>query len=350
MVAETFKVLVVDDSSFMRRYICDLLNDDPKIEVIDTAFNGVDALEKIKSLSPDVVTMDIEMPEMDGLTALKHIMAKKPTPVIMLSSATVAGAHSTIRALELGAVDFVTKPSGMISLDLEKIQNELLKKVKIAAEAKRRMVLAPVIPQCESLTEVKVSSSQQQLNTIVAIGTSTGGPTALLNILSRLPGHLPAAVIVVQHMPAGFTASLANRLNSLCAIGVKEAEQGEEVRPGIVYVAPGSQHLEIIETPKGLTVSLTENISGTRDCPSVDRMMGSIAKCNVDKFGLLLTGMGKDGAQGMKWIKETGGVTIAQNELTSMVYGMPRAAVEKGCVDYITPISEIAALLVKLIN
>ncbi|KNZ70864.1 response regulator receiver modulated CheB methylesterase [Thermincola ferriacetica] len=359
-----YTVLVVDDSFFMTQFISDLLHQDPDIQVVGTAFNGAEALEKAEKLGPDVITMDVEMPVMNGLEALREIMRKTPTPVIMLSNCTQIGAESTIKALELGAVDFVTKPSGQISLDLEKVQDELIKKVKIAADAKKMLYPGNRVTNEDLRAQNKITENEktawddgilfQGFNParmkVVAIGASTGGPKALQTILPQLPENFPAAVIVAQHMPSGFTRSLASRLNEVCPLTVKEAEDGERLQPGTVYISPGGWHTVIQEDSAGCFVRLQENKPPTGNCPSIDTLMASLARCKVSKIGLLLTGMGKDGVVGLQQIQANGGLTIVEDKSTCIIFGMPKAAIENGCADYVVPVSDVAKLLLELLN
>lgn len=347
-----FRVLVVDDSSFMRKFISDILSTNRQLEVIGTAINGHEAVQKTIELKPDVVTLDIEMPEMDGLEALRILMQKCPTPVVMLSNQTRVGAEATVRALELGAVDFVAKPSGNISLDLDKIQDELILKVKVAARTYQQVAKYNDSQEVGPLKveKPKISTGQTlALQKLVAIGTSTGGPRALQTILSRISGTISAGILIVQHMPKGFTGSLAKRLDELCQIRVKEAEEGDEVVAGTAYLAPGDRHLELKKTGDKLIVNLTDSepVSGHR--PSVDIMMNSVVECGLPVIGVLLTGMGSDGVKGLTRIKESNGETIAEDQSTCVVWGMPRVAVEKNVADRVVPLPEIAGEIFKLL-
>jgi len=347
-----YRVLVVDDSSFMRKFICDIISTNRRLEVIDTAANGIEAVQKTIALKPDVITLDIEMPEMDGLEALSRIMQKCPTPVVMLSNQTRIGAEATVKALELGAVDFIAKPSGNISLDLDKIQDELILKVKVAARAYQR-VLNYTDMQTEPLADTdkyKASSGKTlPLQKLVVIGTSTGGPRALQTILSRMPGNIPAGVVIVQHMPKGFTKSLALRLNDISQLKVKEAEDGEEIKAGTAYLAPGDKHLILIRAGHKVFVKLTDTqpVGGHR--PSVDVMMNSAVTCGLPIVGVLLTGMGSDGVEGLTRIKAVKGMTIAEDQSTCVVWGMPRAAMESNVADRILPLPDIAGEIFNLL-
>ncbi|MBF8983074.1 chemotaxis response regulator protein-glutamate methylesterase [Lutibacter sp. B2] len=351
------KVLVVDDSAFMRKVITDWINLDEELKVVGTARNGKDAIQKIKQLSPDVVTMDVEMPIMNGLETLKWIMNNCPLPVVMLSSITKEGAEATIKALELGAVDFITKPTNIFKMNEEEIKQLVIEKVRIAANVtirknridEKKIPAYRTVRETSKTNELKVRSSC--INKIVAIGTSTGGPKALQEVIPHLSKNIPASVVVVQHMPAGFTKSLAERLNNLSQINVKEAENNEILLPGYAYIAPGGYHLKVNKDKNKYVINLTKEnpVSGHR--PSVDAMLDSLAKCTTDNvIAVIMTGMGSDGADGMKKIKMQKGYTIAQDEESCVVYGMPKSAVNLGCIDEITPLQEIAKKINKILE
>jgi len=335
------RVLIVDDSIVMRRIISDLLSKDGEIEVVGTARNGVEALEQVRQLDPDVVTMDIEMPVMDGLTALQHIMAESPRPVVMLSSMDKRQTDITLKSLDLGAVDFIPKTSGSLSLDLERNSQYILDKIKAAARAKvapRRFPAGSVQPA----PQLALSGDW-----VVVIGASTGGPKALPEVLSRLPANLPAAVLVVQHMPEGFTRSFAERLNWVSALEVKEAEEGEEIKKGKVYIAPGNRHLLL----DGTVLRLDDGPRVNYVRPAVDVLMKSVAPLYGPRtIGVILTGMGADGAEGMRLIKDNGGKTVVQNEETCVVYGMPKAVVDLRAADRIVPLEDIAQAITIMIS
>lgn len=326
------RALIVDDSAFMRRVITDILHSEPGIEVVGTARNGEEAIKKIEKIRPDVVTMDVEMPVMNGLQALAVIMKDFPTPVVMLSAYTEKGGRETMEALELGAVDFIAKPSGPVSLNIEELREEILDKIKVASKS-RAKTRGPSKVESITLKRKRVGRDK-----IVIIGASTGGPQAIVDIFSRLPGDLLACFIIVQHMPPGFTTSFASRLNSKSTIRVKEAQDGDPLQAGSAYVAPGDYH--VLVKNGSLSVVKGLRLHGVR--PAIDFTMESAAKKYRDKVvGVLLTGMGVDGAAGMKAIKENGGATIAQDEMTSLVYGMPRAAINLDCVDAVRSLEEI---------
>jgi two-component system chemotaxis response regulator CheB len=346
----TTKVLVVDDSAFMRKIISDIIDEDIHLNVVGTARNGQDALQKINILKPDVITLDVEMPLMDGITTLEQIMTTNPVPVIMLSGLTSEGAEATVKALERGAVDFIAKPVG---INISQLKDELIYKIKTAAKVKvNKTIKHPDSRQPRRLIVSNLPVGKTALfgnaDKILVMGTSTGGPKALQEVLPLLPENFPAPILIVQHMPPGFTKSLANRLNSLCAIRVKEAEEGEVLYQGVAYIAPGDFHLTIAKDNYHLVVKLTTDplVNGHR--PSVSVMMESVCNNFHGKIiGVIMTGMGSDGVEGMKLIKEKKGITIAEAEETCVVFGMPKAAIQANCIDQIIPLHDIADETIK---
>jgi two-component system chemotaxis response regulator CheB len=334
------RVLVVEDSAFMRRAISDILNAEPGIEVLGTARDGAEGVEMCARLRPDVVTLDIEMPRVDGLSALEQIMGIRPTPVIMLSALAAEGAEATLRALELGAVDFVLKPSGSISLDIASLAAQLVAKAKIASAVNPHRLLRLRAQTPPRRHMAHGNPSDALMSGVVAIAASTGGPTALQQMVPRLPGDLPAAVLIVQHLPPGFTASLASRLNDTSAIHVEEAKAGTALSPAAAYLAPGGLHTSL--DPHG-SIQLDDSppVWGLR--PAADPLMISAARyAGAKTVGVVMTGMGHDGTEGMSRIKASGGRTIAQDEKSCVVYGMPRSAAEAGIVDIVAPLDRIA--------
>lgn len=324
------RVLVVDDSVFMRKIVSDMLNSDPKIEVCDIARNGIEAIEKIKELKPDAVTMDIEMPRMDGLTALEQIMRECPVPIVMLSTLTQRGADATFKALDLGAVDYVPKPSGAISLDVRKVRDEVVEKVKAATRAK--LTTHPHKKRAPLKYTPKAGKK------IIAIGTSTGGPSSLTEIIPQFPADTPP-MLIVQHMPAGFTSAFAERLNDESNITVKEAEDGDVVRQGLALLAPGDYHMTV-EIDGRVRLNKKTKIHGVR--PAVDPTMISAAKVyKSNVVGVIMTGMGRDGSDGVVAIKKNNGFVIAQDEDSCVIYGMSQEACRTGCVDQVVPLSQI---------
>ncbi|HTT20423.1 MAG TPA: chemotaxis response regulator protein-glutamate methylesterase [Candidatus Sulfotelmatobacter sp.] len=320
------RVLVVDDSALMRKLIPQMLAGDEAIDVVGTAMDGSFCLKKIEELKPNVVTLDLEMPGMNGIDTLKEIMRHNPVPVIVFSSHSIEGASVTMKALGLGAFDFVTKPKDA-SAHMAETARELIAKVKAAADCK----LKPrVLPGARPKPE-KIVAPSGAPNKIVAIGVSTGGPQALEFVLSQLPGNFPGAITVVQHMPDGFTDMFARRLDEVCPLRVKEAQSGDLLLPGRVLICPGSRHMKVKRLPLGDIAVLSDEprVNGHR--PSVDVLLKSVAEeFHTNAVGVLMTGMGDDGAEGLGAIKREGGMTIAQSEESCVVYGMPKAAIERG--------------------
>ncbi len=345
------KVLIVDDSAFMRNTLSSMLASDPEIKIIGTARNGLEAIENVERLKPDIVTMDVEMPIMDGISALKQIMEKTPVPVIMVSSITSEGAKATLDALDLGAVDFIPKNLSDLSLNIVKIKEILIDKIKHIAKsdfAKKRTRPATVSKSIETPKVMPVRTTGERRVNIVSIGSSTGGPGALQSIIPKLPKDFPVPVVIAQHMPPNFTRQFAERLNQLSKIRVKEAEDGEVVRQGVVLIAPGKGHMRVARR-SGLetVVRISEDKEGFTYRPSVDALMSSVAEYFPGRsLGVILTGMGNDGIKGLTAMKKTGGRVFAQNEETCIVYGMPKAAVDAGIADKVLPLEEIAGEII----
>jgi len=320
------RVLVVDDSALMRKLIPQMLVVDEAIDVVGTAMDGSFCLKKIEELKPNVVTLDLEMPGMNGIDTLKEIMRHKPVPVIVFSSHSTEGASVTMKALGLGAFDFVTKPKDA-SAHMTETARELIAKVKAAADCK----LKPRMTSGSPAKPEKAPAPSGAPNKIVAIGVSTGGPQALEFVLSQLPGDFPGAITVVQHMPDGFTDMFARRLDEVCPLRVREAQSGDLLLPGRVLICPGSRHMKVKRLPLGDIAVLSDEprVNGHR--PSVDVLLRSVAEeFRQNAVGVLMTGMGDDGAEGLGAIKREGGMTIAQSEESCVVYGMPKAAIERG--------------------
>jgi len=342
----------------MRKVIKDIINSDPLMQVVGTAKNGQEALLKVELLCPDVITMDIEMPEMDGLTALEILMETNPVPVVMLSNLTQLGAKATIKALQLGAVDFIPKPSGAISLDIATISEEIINKVKTAASAHvipSTRTAAHLITERVDKTSFKGNSGENQLDKLVLIGASTGGPKALQQIISALPGDIDAALLLVQHMPAGFTKSLAERLNASSSISVKEAEDGEPILTGHAYVAPGGYHMRVHQQklPLGdrMVIKLQQDEPRAGHRPSINEMFLSVAAQFAGEVtGVILTGMGNDGTAALPALRNKGAWIIAEDQSSCVIYGMPKSAIESGYVNEVLPLSEISAAIVKLLQ
>lgn len=349
MSSDRPRVLVVDDSAFMRRMTTQIIEGSREFTVVGTARNGYDALKQVHALEPDIVTLDVDMPELDGLQALGYIMSEAPRPVVMLSAGTTSTGHeATFRALELGAVDFVMKPSGSISLDLVSITDRLIGALRAAVAANPaglRMLPRPVPIRATPMVGVLRATQ------VVAIASSTGGPRALAAIAPQLSRHLSAAVLIVQHMPAGFTKSMAERLDAVCPLPVVEAEEGEPIVGGRVYVAPGGIHMVVKRDAVGPVIGFDSSppVWGVR--PAADRLFDSVAA----EFGrsatcVVLTGMGRDGAAGARAIRQAGGQTIIQDRETATIYGMPQAAMQIAGADRVVPLSGVANAIVELVE
>ncbi|HRZ26603.1 MAG TPA: chemotaxis response regulator protein-glutamate methylesterase [Spirochaetota bacterium] len=355
-MADKIKVLIVDDSALFRKVISDILQTDPAIEIVGTANNGKSAVIKAQQLNPDVITMDIEMPIMDGLAALREIMTVKPRPVIMMSVLTQYGAEATFKALDMGAVDFVPKPSSVLSLSAEEIGDLLISKVKNVAGSHVRVGKeitqaggAGIQPAKQEKTAItKRYTAGSMSSRVVGIGTSTGGPSALLRVFQDFPENFPAPVVVVQHMPEGFTRAFSERLNLNSTLSVKEAEDGDRLLPGHAFIAPGHSHMTVEgrEGNRKIRVFQSEKVSGHR--PSIDVLFNSLAESTGKEcVSVIMTGMGKDGADGMLKIRQKGGFTLAQDEKTSVVFGMNRVAVNIGAVQEIVPLEDITKKIVE---
>jgi two-component system, chemotaxis family, protein-glutamate methylesterase/glutaminase len=349
---EKIKVLIVDDSALIRALLTEIINQADDMEVIATARDPLIAREKIRELQPDVITLDIEMPNMDGLEFLEKLMRLHPLPVLMISTHTLEGSAATLRALELGAVDFIAKPKVDIQNKLETYADEITEKIRVAAQANIRPLhgsstskplakatnISPVLTKKKS-ERAKPSKQKQPL---IVIGASTGGTEAIKEILIEMPADCPP-ILVVQHMPEGFTKSYAARLNSLCEIAVNEAVHGEPLRAGHAYLAPGGFHLTIVRSGGQYLCQISDDALVNHHRPSVDVLFNSVAKVSKNNaLGIILTGMGKDGAAGLKVLHDLGCKTFAQDEKSCVVFGMPKEAIARGAVDIVAPIDEIA--------
>lgn len=345
--ASMTRVLIADDSSFMRKSLRYILQADPSIEVIGAVPDGVEALRQTCSLRPDVVLMDIEMPQMDGLAALKRIMAECPTPVVILTGLAERDPALALKALDFGAVEFIAKPSGAISYDIEQMAGEILAKVKMAASVDVHKLKLRFAPQPDWQAPLSAAAAGK---TLVVIGASTGGPRAIMSVLSGLPHDLPAAILIIQHMGAKFLPSLADRLDAGSPLAVALARDGATIRPGQVLVAPWGFKTSIAAADAKKNIRLMPETPPGLLSPSIDHAMQSAALAyGRDVLGVLLTGMGSDGALGMQAIKAAGGATLAEDESSCVVFGMPRAAIELGCVDRVVPLEQIAATIRLLI-
>jgi two-component system chemotaxis response regulator CheB len=339
----TVRVLVVDDSALMRKLIPQILQADNSIEVVGTAMDGNFGLKKIEELKPQVITLDLEMPGMGGLDMLKEIMRKHRLPVIVVSSHSTQGASVTLKALALGAFDFVAKPND-VHARMPEIARDLIAKIKAAAQS-RGVQLTPAFEGSRTTDKVRLDSKKPPTR-IVAIGISTGGPQALQYVLSQLPGDFPGSIVVVQHMPEGFTEMFARRLDESCAISVKEAQSGDLLLAGRVLICPGSRHIKVKRLPLGDIVVLSDDprVNGHR--PSADVLFKSLAEeFKAKGVAAIMTGMGEDGAQGLGIVKAAGGMTLAQSEESCVVYGMPKAAIERGFAMRIVALDAMASTL-----
>lgn len=362
------RVLVVDDSRFFRRRVTEMLESDPQIKVIDSAENGVDAVSKASRLKPDVITMDVEMPVMDGITATRKIMAANPTAILMFSSLTTDGAKSTLDALDAGAVDFLPKRFEDISNDRDEARRVLCERVRAVGSQRRpvsRITTRPTgvekpVSSRDTLgsTSAKPSLEPSPLRRargvnlpkgktkLVAIGTSTGGPVALQNVLKQLPASFPVPIVLVQHMPGSFTKAFADRLNGACAINVREAKDGDELLPGLALLAPGGQQMVVEKRGGRSIVKITDSEPGQNYKPCVDVTFTSVAKSYPGvSLAVVLTGMGADGREGAKLIKQGGAQIWAQDEASCVVYGMPAAIIDAGLADHVLPLDDVGKTL-----
>ena len=358
-------VVVTDDSAFMRRAIQKMLEKEPEIRVVGTAASGEEGIEMVERLRPDVVTMDVEMPGIGGLEAARTIVERRGPPIIMVSALTRNGAETTLRALEAGAVDFIPKPDSAL-IDIVNVQRELVEKVKHfgARRAYLRAVRETTTIRRNLLTEAAVTrpapapppprahrtlAAGGGVFTCVAIGTSTGGPVALSQILPRLPANFPIPIVVVQHMPPGFTRPLAERLDSSSRVAVVEGSDGMPLEPGTAIIAPAGRQLRLQRSLGAVRVALDDEAQRALHVPSVDAMAASVGEMyGPGALGVILTGMGHDGVQGLRVLKERGGYVLGQDEATSVVYGMPRAAAAAGLVDRVVPLQAVARALCEL--
>ncbi|WP_229740600.1 protein-glutamate methylesterase/protein-glutamine glutaminase [Ornithinibacillus halotolerans] len=331
----------------MRKMITDILETDNKIKVIATARNGEDGIQKIKELTPDVVTMDIEMPVMDGLTALAQILNENPVPVVMLTSVFNNSANKTVKAITSGAVDFIQKPSGAISLDISKIKEEIISKVISASQVDITKLTTSIAP-------IELTTQRKRLSkSLIMIGTSTGGPRALQQLIQDLPKDLRSPILIVQHMPATFTKSLAERLNNLSDFHIKEAVHNEVIKERTIYIAPGDCHMKVRSFGSILKIELTSEPKISTYQPSVDILLQSVANIKgVNKLAVILTGMGNDGSEGIKLLKEKDPnvMILAESSKTAIINGMPKAAIKTNAVDYIVPINQMGEMIHALTN
>lgn len=346
------RVLIVDDSGFFRRRLTEIISSDPHLEVVGTAENGLQAIEQVKRLRPDVITMDIEMPEMDGITATRQIMAQFPTAILMLSTWSTEGAKATLDALEAGAVDFIPKRFSEISSNHDLAQQKLCLQLRYLATNFRKGIVPrpsaspkPLEPKANQISSNKIDKTLK----LVAIGTSTGGPVALQEILTKLPAHFPYPILLIQHMPATFTPSFAERLNNQCAIKVKQAENGDVLVAGTAYLAPGGEQMLLKGTKRQLRIELQASKPEQTYRPCIDITLSSIAEiCPAETLAIILTGMGSDGRDGCSKLKPLGASIWSQDEHSSTIYGMPMAIAKAGLADKILSLTDIAKQLSEL--
>ncbi len=342
------RVLIVDDSALMRQVLSEILRQDPEIAVVGSAPDPYVAWEKIKSLQPDVLTLDVEMPRMDGLTFLEKLMQSRPMPVLMVSSLTERGCETTLRALELGAVDFVTKPKVDVASGTVDLGAEIVEKVKGAARARVRTHRRPSAHASPAAPVVKPRLNFQTTHKVICIGASTGGTEALFAVLTAMPADAPG-IVIVQHMPAGFTTSFAQRLNNACQIRVKEAQDGDRILQGHALLAPGGNHMAVRRLGANFVVRVGPGQPVNRHCPSVDVLFRSAAThLGINAIGAILTGMGNDGAAGLLEMRRAGARTLAEDESTCVVFGMPREAIACGAAEQVVRLEEVAGRLMSL--
>jgi len=345
------RVLIIDDSALIRSLLTEIVSRQPDMEVVGAAPDPIVAREMIRATNPDVLTLDIEMPRMDGLDFLEKLMRLRPTPVIMVSTLTEKGADVTLRALELGAIDFVAKPKLGIAAGMQELGSEICDKIRVAARARMHRVTG--LPAAAALAGAKQAParfSSTSTEKLIAIGASTGGTEAIREVLVQLPADSPA-VLITQHMPPGFTRSFAARLDTLCRINVSEARDGERALPGHAYVAPGDRHLRLSRSGSNYMISVDEGPPVNRHRPSVEVLFQSVAAvAGSNALGVMLTGMGRDGASAMLEMKNAGSYNIAQDEASCVVFGMPREAIAAGGVDEVLPLSKIAPRIIERLS
>lgn len=367
-MAKQKKILIIDDSAFMRRVLSDIIGSDDRCTVVGTANNGKEGLEKINSLDPDVITLDIEMPIMDGLTMLEKLMKVKFKPVVLLSSLAKEGGEATLKALDLGAVDFICKPQNIFKVNSDEMKKDILDKVITASEIRRPLKSRITVPPRQKISPKYTPFATNTINQketiankptgsilmkkVVALGISTGGPRALQEVIPFIPANIAAGIVIVQHMPPGFTKSLADRLNTLSQINVKEAENGDIIKSGWAYVAPGDYQLLIEKKGSNLCIKLSSGPPVGGHKPAANVMMNSLSKTNYKNvISVIMTGMGCDGCEGIKNLKQNNNAyTIAQNEASCVVYGMPKAVVDAGFADKVLPLNEIAKEITKIVE
>jgi len=345
------RVLIVDDSGFFRRRIAEIFSADPHLEVVGAAVDGADAIVKVAELKPDVVTMDVEMPVLDGISAVRRIMATHPTPILMFSTLTQEGAKATFDALEAGAVDFLPKRLEDIASDQNEARRQLCARVRLIGARGlpgQHPVKTSAAAAGAPASAPRRTAARRGGYRVLAIGASTGGPAALQQLVAQLPSDFPLPVLIIQHMPATFTLAFAQRLDQLCQVRVREAADGDVLAPGMVYVAPGGRQMLVEEQPRGLVVRIQDAVEGQNYRPCIDLTYQSLAKVLPGQvLALVLTGMGADGREGARSLKQGGSVVWAQDEASCVVYGMPAAVVEAGLADHVVPLAAMGAGLIQ---
>ena len=352
---DKIKVLIVDDSALVRKLLTEMLSSERGIEVVGSAADPYIAREKIKELQPDVLTLDVEMPRMDGLTFLQNLMRLRPMPVVMVSSLTEQGADVTLRALETGAIDFITKPKIDLAEGLTEYKDDLIEKIKTAAGVSKTALLMRSSSlkvaekhTADAVIEKKAAKHYRTTDRLIAIGASTGGTEAIKDVLLGIPPDSPG-IVITQHIPEGFSEPFAKRMDKMCVIKVKEAEDGEQILPGHAYIAPGNVHLMVIRDGAKYRCKINDGPPVNRHKPAVDVLFRSVAQnAGPNAVGVILTGMGNDGADGLYEMQQAGAKTIAQDEKTSVVWGMPGEAVKRGGVDFILPLGKVCRKMIEL--
>jgi two-component system, chemotaxis family, protein-glutamate methylesterase/glutaminase len=343
------RVLIIDDSALVRSLLTEIVNREPDLEAIGAAPDPLVARDMIRTLNPDVLTLDIEMPKMDGLDFLERLMRLRPTPVVMVSTLTDRGAEATLKALELGAIDFVSKPRLAVAAGLQALAADICDKIRVASRVRLHRRVLPAATDAAAgnppVKSVPACYSRVSTEKLIAIGASTGGTEAIRDVLSRLGADSPA-VLITQHMPAGFTRSFAARLNTLCKMTVSEAQDGERVLPGHAYIAPGDRHMRLARSGANYVIELDDGPPVNRHRPSVEVLFSSVASvAGQNALGVMLTGMGRDGAAAMLEMKHAGCFNLAQDEASCVVFGMPKEAIAAGAVDEVLPLTQIAGRL-----
>lgn len=343
------EVVIVDDSALIRNLLKEILEEQDDIKVTGLARDPIEAREIIRQVNPDVITLDVEMPKMHGLDFLDKLMRLRPMPVVMISTLTTMGSDTTIRALELGAIDFIAKPKVGVSSELKAYSEEICTKIRIAAQAGPRLAKLRQKKASAVETPKQILFSAKAMRKVIVVGASTGGTEAIKAFLLPLPAQSPP-IVITQHMPAGFTKTFADRLDSLCRLKVKEAEEGDIVMAGHVYIAPGDRHMKICNQGDKLVVRLDDGPAVNRHKPSVEVLYDSLVPIAHQCAGVILTGMGADGAEGLKRLREAGARTFGQDEASCVVYGMPKAAANIGAVEFVHPLSQLPSQVAKIIN